>query len=109
MAAHSSILAWKFPWTEKPGGLLCHGVARVGHDLATHKTKKMIIASPFTIFVPHALEALLSSYHTQRFSVSDLTFSEVFLLTASHITLIHCKIFNPTILLSSITSEVLCD
>ena len=26
MATHSSILAWKIPWAEKPGGL--HGVAR---------------------------------------------------------------------------------
>ena len=25
MATHSSILAWKIPWTEEPGGL--HGVA----------------------------------------------------------------------------------
>ena len=27
MATHSSILAWKIPWTEKPGGLVC-GVAK---------------------------------------------------------------------------------
>ena len=26
MATHSSILAWKIPWTEKPGGLGVHGV-----------------------------------------------------------------------------------
>ena len=26
MATHSSILAWKIPWTEKPGGLQVHGV-----------------------------------------------------------------------------------
>ena len=31
---HSSVLAWKIPWTEEPGGLVC-GVTRVGHDLAT--------------------------------------------------------------------------
>ena len=36
MATHSSILAWRSPWTEEPGGLhTVHGVARVGHDLAT--------------------------------------------------------------------------
>ena len=36
MATHSSILAWRIPWTEEPGGLhTVHGVARVGHDLAT--------------------------------------------------------------------------
>ena len=28
MAAHSSVLAWKFPWTEEPGGLQSIGVAK---------------------------------------------------------------------------------
>ena len=32
MAPHSSILAWKIPWTEKLGGLLSMGLQRVGHD-----------------------------------------------------------------------------
>ena len=32
MAIHSSILTRKFPWTEEPGGLTVHGVAKVGHD-----------------------------------------------------------------------------
>ena len=32
MAAHSSILAWKIPWTEEPGGLQPVGSHRVGHD-----------------------------------------------------------------------------
>ena len=35
MATHSSILAWKMPWTEEPGGLQSMGLQRVGHDLAT--------------------------------------------------------------------------
>ena len=35
MATHSSILAWKVPWTEEPGGLLSTGSQRVGHNLAT--------------------------------------------------------------------------
>ena len=35
MATHSSILAWKIPWTEEPGGLQSMGSLRVGHDLAT--------------------------------------------------------------------------
>ena len=35
MATHSSILAWKIPWTEDPGGLQSMGPQRVGHDLAT--------------------------------------------------------------------------
>ena len=31
MAIHSSILAWKIPWTEEPGGLQSIGSQRVGH------------------------------------------------------------------------------
>ena len=32
MAAHSSILSWEIPWTEKPGGLQSMGSQRVGHN-----------------------------------------------------------------------------
>ena len=32
MAIHSSILAWRIPWTEEPGGLLSKELQRVGHD-----------------------------------------------------------------------------
>ena len=32
MAAHSSILAWKFPWTAEPGRLPSTGSQRVRHD-----------------------------------------------------------------------------
>ena len=32
MATHSSILAWRIPWTEEPGGLWSMGSQRVGHD-----------------------------------------------------------------------------
>jgi len=32
MATHSSILAWRIPGTEEPGGLLSLGLLRVGHD-----------------------------------------------------------------------------
>ena len=35
MAPHSSILAWKIPWTEEPGGLQSMGLLRVGHNWAT--------------------------------------------------------------------------
>ena len=31
-ATHSSILAWRIPWTEEPGGLQSMGSQRVGHD-----------------------------------------------------------------------------
>ena len=32
MATHSSILAWKTPWTEEPGGLQSMGLQRVRHN-----------------------------------------------------------------------------
>ena len=32
MATQSSTLAWKIPWTEKPGSLQSMGSQRVGHD-----------------------------------------------------------------------------
>ena len=32
MAIHSSILVWRIPWTEEPGGLQSTGSQRVGHN-----------------------------------------------------------------------------
>ena len=37
-ATHSSILAWKIPRTEKPGGAQSMGLQRVRHDQATEYT-----------------------------------------------------------------------
>ena len=36
MATHSSVLAWRIPWTEEPGGLRSRGSQRVGHNRATN-------------------------------------------------------------------------
>ena len=35
MATHSSVLAWRIPWTEEPGGLQSMGPQKVGHNCAT--------------------------------------------------------------------------
>jgi len=32
MEIHSSVLAWRIPWTEEPGGLQSMGSQRAGHD-----------------------------------------------------------------------------
>ena len=32
IATYSSILSWRIPWTEEPGGLQSRGSQRVGHD-----------------------------------------------------------------------------
>ena len=42
MAIHSSVLAWKSPWTEEPGVLQSMGSQRVGHDLATEQQQQIL-------------------------------------------------------------------
>ena len=37
---HSSVLAWRIPWTEEPGGLQSMGSQRVRHDLVTNNNKR---------------------------------------------------------------------
>ena len=49
MEAHSSILAWRIPWIEEPGGLQSMGLQRVGHNWSDlvyikHKLKNCCIA-----------------------------------------------------------------
>ena len=41
MATHSSILSWRTPWTEEPGGLQSMGSQRVGHNWAHTHTHKV--------------------------------------------------------------------
>ena len=72
-------------------------------------TMKITVRFPLTIFVPHAVEALLNFHHIQHFSVGHLTSYEVLLLTAPLITLLHCSGFNPASLLPSVTRDVLHD
>ena len=38
IATRSSILHWRIPWTEEPGGLQCLGLQRVGYNLGTEYT-----------------------------------------------------------------------
>ena len=44
MATHSSILAWRIPWTEESGGIQPIGLQRVRHDrsnlTSTHKAER---------------------------------------------------------------------
>ena len=43
MAIHSSILAWRIPWTVEPGRLQSMGSQRVGHDWATSLSLSWIL------------------------------------------------------------------
>ena len=49
METHSSILAWKIPWTEEPGGLQSMGLWRVRSDLATENQLSTWWAQLFVI------------------------------------------------------------
>ena len=61
MATHSSIFAWRIPWTEEPGRLQSIGLHRAGHDysaLGGKKTKTNLVqqktkteASKITILI----------------------------------------------------------
>ena len=50
-ATHTSILAWRIPWTEDPGGLQSMGSQRVGHDRSDlaciHISTLFCISFPF--------------------------------------------------------------
>ena len=46
MATHSSIPAWKIPWTEEPGGLQSMGSQRVGQDLAHEQQQPVVFLPP---------------------------------------------------------------
>ena len=54
MATHSSILAWRIPWTEEPGGLQSMGSQRVGHNCAINtflfQSKDKHLTEPTLIF-----------------------------------------------------------
>ena len=55
MGTYCSILAWRIPWTEEPGGLQSMGSQRDGHDLATKrlcKTQKLLSHLPLLRNLP---------------------------------------------------------
>ena len=49
MTPDSSILAWRIPWTEEPGGLQSVGSQRAGHDLATEHEQETLIRGKSSI------------------------------------------------------------
>ena len=43
MAPHSSVLAWRIPWMEEPGGLQSMGSQRVGHNWVTSLSLSLLM------------------------------------------------------------------
>jgi len=54
MAAHSSILAWRIPWTGEPGRLKFMALQRVGHDRVTKQQQhiKLLTYVPLKRYLP---------------------------------------------------------
>ena len=65
MATHSSLLAWRIPWTEQPGGLQSIWSQRVGHNWVTH-THTHTHKSHVTLAI-HILTLTLRGLNHQRF------------------------------------------
>ena len=59
MATHSSILAWRIPWTEKPSRLQSTRSQRVGHDWATSPYHISYVKNTNNIFIPDGYSNIL--------------------------------------------------
>ena len=52
MATHSSILAWRIPWTEEPGGLQSMELQRVGYSVPTGFVMVNVVYPGIEAFFP---------------------------------------------------------
>ena len=53
MVTKFSILTWKIPWTEEPGGLQSMGSPRVRHNLATEQQEQQPLREVKTLLLAH--------------------------------------------------------
>ena len=78
MATHSSTVAWRIPWMEKPGGLQSTGLQRVEHDWVTSLTLNLISVSRSlfsSIFVCFFRFQIWVKKYSICFSIFDLYFT----------------------------------
>ena len=81
MATHSSVVAWRIPWTEEHDGLQSMGSQRVRHDWETKHSTPLWVYS-LSIFFLHSLSPLLSAsrLNTLNFSMTISTRLNCFIL-----------------------------
>ena len=80
MAAHSSILAWKFPWISEPGRLLSMGSQRVGHDWATSLSLPFTFPKEpliYSLEVSHVWSHIICGVHAYACSVASVMSSSL--------------------------------
>ena len=73
MTTHSSILAWRIPWTEQPSRFSVHGITRVGHDLVTKPNQEVWTESGNLSSCFKALSRLLKTLLLLFFFTDDGT------------------------------------
>ena len=81
MATHSSILAWRVPWTEEPGGLQFMGLQTVGHKGATN-----------TYLLPYCAREGPCLSATRQTAVLDTEFfGMIFSILCDETKCLHCR------------------
>ena len=66
MATYSSILTWKIPWTEDPGGLQSTALQRFGHDLVTNTFTFKMSSITLVFFMYSCRERILNPKITEQ-------------------------------------------
>ena len=74
MATHSSILAWRIPWTDEPRGVQCMGSQGIGHDRVTNATQPFILLALQTLLTLHTSNLIISATNQLRFTFQCLLY-----------------------------------
>ena len=78
MAAHSSILAWKIPWTEEPGRLQSMGSQRVRQDQRLHFTS-LLLYRLYIFFFFKFKHCTTSKYHSGAQKIQRAIFLKIYI------------------------------
>ena len=85
MATHTNILAWRIPWTERPGGLQSKELPRVQHKWAHHHTLSECITLIQGIFYKHRHFHIVITSLTPSVSLKDCFVASIITLTATSV------------------------
>ena len=101
MAIHSTIIAWKIPWTEEPGRLKSMGLRRVTHHWVTTNTYTMGSGdfSPLSALCELRLDNYLYVHRTRSGPIKILPYALCLqiLVKLNHLVLINFSFMSITI------------
>ena len=91
MATHSSILAWRIPWTEEPGRLQSMGSQRVGHrtwlsDFISFFLSRLLPSLGIATITPISSRSCFqfAGVYTQKWNCSSVSFCSYYLLITNN-------------------------